>query len=434
MDFKKYKKIQADMQRLPNVVVESMLGEDKLLISHKTKRTQFEVPFVEQADGSITVMLGKGIKVGEATPTPYSEFQENAKRFKTASVKVFSNFNEGIKDLKKCYKELPQVENVEALKPAQPVNRFASKKANLESLCMSSVKPVSAISTKFKHKILAAIQEENDFIELFNFFENDGEELKSHDFNFNTTKKMYEETYKNHEKFKTHLNKMTGFHSKVEAIVESKDIANAIMNDLNFKEGIKVSVPKTIVKTKNQFAEAKFNVVDASKKIIAAFNEAFDPSEVNDTVFNSVSANDDAGHPEFLKFSKGKYTRDDLAALEHELEQSFYVLPDITDEDLRQIAAWRNQAMYMARTGMISDKMVDEIISDFNAAYTQNTDAMYKDGDMMLGRQDIADQGGSIDGIADMTGQKKVKDLKIDTFEIPDEEPMPKPEKDAVIA
>ena len=84
--------------------------------------------------------------------------------------------------------------------------------------------------------------------------------------------------------------------------------------------------------------------------------------------------------------SYGKYTREDLITLEHELEQSFYVLPDINDEDLRTIADWRNQVMYMNRTGIISDKKVDEIISNFNSQYGFGSrDKEFNDGEQSLG-------------------------------------------------
>lgn len=419
MNFEKFDFLKQKIEKLPNVKFYSF-NEDTVIIQHDKSQALYQIPFVLQEDDSLTLELSKGMKVKEGIPTKEQQFQIYKDKLKINVKSIFENFDEGLKSIKDSLKTFPNFN----------VNEFenelkAKNNAFVETIdffAKSEFEPIKNINTKFKKQLVEMQEDKKEFVELLNIFEDNGE-LKTHDLNYDNIKNMYVEHMMEYESFNEHLKKISKFHKKVEKVIGDENISNEIIKKLNFDEDIKIAVPKTLIKVfKSYTEEVDLNIKDVSKKIIDIYNEeGFATGTEAPFIYNRHVIAPDAV-PKFLKFSTGKYTAMDAETLAHELEQSYYILPDLTHEDLIQIADWKNQCEYMSRTGMISDKKMDEIINDFNKRFTVDQNARYNDGDLALGFKDNQEKSmGNETGMA-YDGSVVPDDEIIDEIEYDDEE------------
>jgi len=398
MNFIKFQEIKDKVEKLPNVNFYSF-NEDTIIVKNTKNQALYQIPFTEEQDETLTLHLQEGEQVTEATPTLEEEFISYKKGIKNSVKKIFSNYNEGVSDLKKYFQELPQID-IDSLK--KDVNEKKSFAEAIDVYSKSDFEPIRNINKKFKKQLIEMNEDKKEFINLLNIFD-ENNNLKSYDLNYDHFKSMYNESMLAYEEFNNTLKKMSKFHKAVERIVMNEDIAKNIIEKLDYTESAKISVPKTLVKVKQLYKEDEFKVsiTDASKKIIKTYNEFFDVEGDSAPVLYNKFIDGGDEIPKYLKFSNGKYSTTDVQTLAHELEQSYYVLSDLTPEDLMQIADWRNQCEYMSRTNMISDKKVDEIINGFNKRFTVNSAEEFNDGDMALGFKDSEEMDmENADGIA----------------------------------
>lgn len=429
MNFEKFQAEKDKLEKLPNVSFYSF-HENTVIVENKKNKALYQIPFTQESDDSITLHLGAGKQVKNGVPTLEEQFNNHKQTIVYGIKKIFSNYDEGIMEVKKAIANTPNIDMNDIYKSQPKKVNYAQK---IDKYCESKIKPVKNINTKFRDKIISCYQDEKDFISLFNIF-NEDNTLKTYDFNFDLLKSQYTETKNEYERFCTKLGKMNQFVETVSKIVDDDTFAQDIIEKIDFEDNMKISIPKAVVIAQQSYGE-NVNVVDITKKISKAYTEVFDSEEENPVIFNRHRSNSDNNLPKFLKFNTGKYNRGDVETLEHELEQAFYLLPDITDEDIRQIGQWKNECTYMSRTGYISDKKVDEIIRSFNSKYADSTTDNFNDGDMAVGyrkgpeeMKDMA--GGDLEFARNEDGSSDVDDSEIEV----DEQPMEDDEEEEKIA
>jgi len=425
MNFESFQKTIKDFNSLPNVKFVSFV-EDTILLEDKRNQALYEIPFTKEENQSFTLHLSGGKKVKDGVLTEEQQFYKNSQDLKNSIKKIFSSYDEGISEVKNFFK------NVEDIDPST-FKKEMEKKVTFEDVINenieSGIEPVKKINKLFKKQLISQYQEQQEFMQLFNIFNENGS-LKTHDINFSQLKDMYKNSYEESIKYNKNLNKMVVFHEEVKNIVINEDIALNVIKNIDFKKKAKVMIPKALISTQKFMGESfELNVQDASKKILVKYNEMFGDLDASEDFYNlHIGGSDEI--PKFLKLSTGKYTRADVETLEHELEQSIYVLSDLTQEDLMTVANWRNECTYMSRTGIISDKKVDEIIKGFNAKFGANGNEAFNS-DETLGFKDFDEQKqNSATGFAnDMKDSK----MDIEDVETPDDEEDFEAPKDAVI-
>ncbi len=381
MNFKKFMDVKSEIEQFPNVSVFSFF-EDTVIIQKKDNRAKYQIPYKEEEDGSITLLLSQGKRLSRGVPTLEEQYETNKRRLQKSIKTIFTNYEEGVESVKKHFKHMKEIDP-SSFSVQRKTNAFAEEIEKLKSSPYSVIRNINKV---FAKKIIDYKESEKEYKESYNIFEENGL-LKKDDVNFQSLKNQYTEAYTDYTTFSNYLSKISNFHKKIEVIVMNEDVANVIVEQLTSNSNYKVSIPKAIVSAKNLYSESTdINSVEIVKQVSKLYEETFMADGSSFTSGGLPSSEIDLTRPKFLKMSYGKYTREDLITLEHELEQSFYVLPDINDEDLRTIADWRNQVMYMNRTGIISDKKVDEIISNFNSQYGFGSrDKEFNDGEQSLG-------------------------------------------------
>jgi len=416
MNFEKFNSIKSKIEKLPNVKFYSF-NEDTLIIEHSKNKALYQIPFIMESDDTITLQLGKGQLVKEGEPSFEKKVQTYKEELRSDIKSMFVNYDEGLKATKEKFKTLPNIE--EGMK-AQP-KKTLSLKDKIDILCEHNLEPIKNINRAFKNQLLELDKEKKEFVELMNPF-NEDNSLKTHNLNYDRYKNMYVESFVEHNKFSEKMKKVADFNKKVNEIVKDDKLTKEFIKRINFDEDIKISVPKALINTKAVLTEDEFglNIPEVSKKVIGIYNESCGVGDEAPFVYNrNIGAPD--GAPQFLKFSSGKFTQQDVGTLLHELEQSYYILPDLTHEDLMVIADWRNQCEYMFQTNMISDKKIEEIIKSFNDKFSVDNDARFADGDNTLGFKDSEEMSmGNAEGFA-YDGSTVKEDPYIDDTEYEDE-------------
>lgn len=418
MNFESFNKIKAEFERLPKVKFYSF-AEDSVILEHKENGALYQIPVTKEEDASYTLHLEKGVQVKEAIPTMEEEFKQNTLKFKESVKKIFSSYDEGVKEVREAFANFKEVDRAQ-FKKAEAVVKKDFTEAYIERYTKSTVAPVSKLTSKFSKQLKEHFEDEKAFIQLFHIF-NEDNTLKTHDFNFNQLKSMYSEAYKLYNDFESKLKKMVSFHEAVKNIVISEEVADNIIKNMDFTKKMKVVIPKAIITSQRTINEgADLNVLEVSKKILTAYEETF--GDANEVIYNmSYNNSSSEATPKFLKFNTGKYTIKDLEELEQELSSAMYVLPDLTQEDLMMIGNMKNECTYMNRTNIISDKKIDEIIKDFNSKFGSNGNEEFNDGEASLGFKDFDEmRNGTSDGFAVDDEDSKI-DLE-DTVEPEDEE------------
>ena len=384
MNFEKFNSIKNKIEKLPNVKFYSF-NEDTIIIEHEKNKALYQIPFIMEADDSMTLKLGKGLLVKEGEPSLNEKINIYKEELRTSIKQIFTNYDEGLTTVKEKFKEIP---NIDEEMKSTPVQKTLSLKEKIDILCEHNLEPVKNINRAFGKQLIEFDKDKREFVELMNPFNEDGT-LKSHDLNYDKYKNMYVESFVEYNKFNDKLKKIADFNKKVNEVIKDEKLSKEFIKKINFDEDIKISIPKALIKTKAVFTEDEFglNIPEVSKKVIGIYNESFGVGDEAPFVYNrNIGAPD--GAPQFLKFSSGKFTQQDVGTLLHELEQSYYILPDLTHEDLMVIADWRNQCEYMFQTNMISDKKIEEIIKNFNDKFSVDSDARFDDGDNTLGFKD----------------------------------------------
>lgn len=383
MNFEKFNSIKNKIEKLPNVKFYSF-NENSIIIENKTNQALYQIPFIMESDDSITLKLGEGELVKDGIPSPEEQINVYREDLRLSIKKMFVDYNEGLKLTKEKFKTYPNISETEN----QEVTPEMSYQDKLDILCEHTLSPIKNINTAFRKQLLELNNEKKEFVELMNPF-NEDNTLKTHDLNYDKFKSMYVESFVEFEKFNKKLKTVADFNKKVNEVINEEDISKTLIKKIDFNEDVKISIPKALIKTKAVFNEDQFNVniPEVSKKIIGIYNETFGSDEEAPFIYNRSVGEPDST-PKFLKFSSGKFSQQDVGTLLHELEQSYYILPDLTHEDLMQIADWRNQCEYMFQTNMISDKKIEEIISSFNSRFAVDNEARFSDGDNTLGFKD----------------------------------------------
>lgn len=426
MKFEKFQKVKNDIEKLPNVLFYSF-NEDTVIIQHKKNEALYQIPFTEEIDESVTLHLGAGKKVKEGKLTVEEEFKQNSANLRDSIKSIFTNYDEGIKNLKKLIADLPNVDSEEIAK--RELVKEKTYEESIEEYASSHIKPVKNINSTFKRQLVEFNKTEQDFVQLFHIFNEDGT-LKKHDLNYELLKTYYNESLTEYKEFCAKLDKMNGFVDSIKDIAGDDVFAEDIIRYINFEQNLKVTVPKAVVSAQREYGE-NVNVIDISKKIMNVYSEIFKSDEENPIVFNRHRSGSDERIPQFLKFHTNKYQRNDVETLEHELEQSIYSLKNISDEDLREIGKWKNQCTYMSRTGIVSDKKVDEIIKSFNEKYAKDSSEEFNDGDESVGYKEgpaeMKDATGAEEGLADEETRRSESEYPDKDIEI--EEPEEEEEK-----
>ncbi len=272
MNFEKFNTLKEKIEKLPNVKFYSF-NEDSIIVENKNNEALYQIPFILEEDDTMTLKLKDGEKVKEGKISKEEEFNLYKEDFKKNVKSIFSNYDEGLQNIKKSLKTFPNFELDQEDEKTKEAKKISFDET-IEQFTSSDFEPIRNINTMFKKQLVEAHQEKQEFIELLNIFD-ENQELKTHELNYDKLKSMYVEHMIEYEDFNKKLKNINDFHKSIEKIVMNEEIANQILSKFDFNEDVKISVPKTLIKVFNSYNEdVGLNIKEVSQQIIDVYNES----------------------------------------------------------------------------------------------------------------------------------------------------------------
>jgi len=352
MSYKKVEAIKQEVENFPNTAFYSMTEENTVVVKNTQTGAVYEIPY-EEAENGIVLDGEKAELVKEKEKTSQEQFEENSMNFQETMKKVFSeNYDEAVKNLKQMIKTLPDVEN----EFAWPTEADKKDETVYEGILADKFNKVVEIEKEYKKQK--------------NLFDENGNVIpaKVSVSHYNEAEKEAEEEMK---LFEEAVSKWTTFKKALMEDIEKEEVVDELLKNINFEEDIRMTAPKAMVMVKNRIDE-DVNVIDITKNVVATWNNIFNedgltPSKAMPVIYNF--AQKDTERPTFLKFKMGVFTVEDAITMLEELDNAMAHIGDINDEELGFIANQKEILEYMIRTRKISDRVMKNIIQDFNEIF-----------------------------------------------------------------
>lgn len=361
--------IKEALEKYPDVHFYSLGAKKGRVIVENNQKGLFEIGFKANGDKYI-------FETTNAVELKPSEFKAIVE-----SQEDIDEFSKGVADVRATIKQLFAEEYEDAITAlkdmiiSMPSAQHTHK--TVDSINESS-EPTDTIRTGFGSFLADKLDQfealEADFRKSFVMFNEDGSIIEDKTFDIDIMESVADEAKAKYNAFKAQIELHTVFS---QYLVESfgEDLTAEILETLDMSKNLSVSIPKLAASLKKSGAD--INSVDFIKTI----NEALDTYREKQTMFmedikadmaNPIIPNfttDEESHSKFLRFNVGVFTVDDLRSLSSELNQAMARLGSITPDDLMIINNWRGQVEYMLHYNQISDRLVKEIIDNFNKRF-----------------------------------------------------------------
>jgi len=382
--YERIEQLANEISRYADAEFYSLTAEGTVAIKNTKTGAIFEVPYTE-SDKGIVFHGTDGKMVQEPKKSPKDEFNENGQKLQSAIQSFFTEgeYDNKITDLKSIVKTLPTVD---------------PKIFNEETEVETKVEEYSGI---LEDKVKEYLAIKKEFDESFQLFGDDGQ-LKENDISITAYNQMLEEVKEEQELFEKALLNYSVFSLAINEAF-GPDTADVILKNIDLENDIKKSAPKALVLAKNQIDEA-INVIESTEYIIDVWNDIFaedtiNPANVNPVIFNYAQR--DRERPRYLKFKMGVFTHEDVMILLEELDHAMSHIGDINDEELEFIANQKAMLEYMVRTRKISDRVIKQIITEFNKRFGKEADDEYTQSQLGFKDREEKDMG-NIQGKAEM--------------------------------
>lgn len=361
-NYDKVKLIKDKIEKFKDVSFYSLADNNSIIIENKKTSALYEIKYNEENE-IYTFDTNNAVLLKPKNKTLKETFSEHALKLHNGVKQIFSeeNFDNSVNNLKQLIKTLPNINYSEEPIEYHKNNKKFKKKAIGNSLENKYQQMEEIKKEYFKNYIM--FNENNDIIEKV--------------FEIDKLEKMYNESEKTYKIFVDNIEKFTKLNNELIAKY-NEDIAKEIIDSV-MKQELKVAIPKAAVKIKSSINE-EFNIIDSTKEITTIIKNIFEeqePSVSSSSVFNLAKSNIDM--PKFLKFRVNLYSLEDLRQLVSELTLALSSIGSISPEEMHFINEKKMQAEYMLRTGLINDKLVQEIIDSFNERFAHDSSDMMND-------------------------------------------------------
>lgn len=350
--YEKISSVKSEVESFKNARFFSMDGENACIVENTVNKALFSIPF-EISESGITFDGTQAKLVKEKTLTPIEEFSKNKQNLNATIKGIFEEgkLEESLASLKKLVHELPSVDPTVLVVPAP------QKEEIYEGLLADKVNAFLAEKKNYENSLSLFDEEQNvvqDKIAISKF------------------KKIEAEINEELEAFKKAVTAYKLFEEELKEIVPDEKVREKLLKDVDLETDISVSVPRSLVVAKNTITE-ELNVLETSSKIIAAWKSNFfaentTPELANEKLFNFAKKDQD--RPKFLKFRMGIYTIEDAITLLEELDNAMsHYVGGLDDEELGFIANQKAMVEYMIRSRKISDRVMQQIVEEFNKKF-----------------------------------------------------------------
>lgn len=361
-NYDKVKLIKDKIEKFKDVSFYSLADNNSIIIENKKTSALYEIKYNEE-NGIYTFDTNDVVLLKPKNKTLKETFSEHALKLHNSVKQIFSeeNFDNSVNNLKQLIKTLPNINYSEEPIEYHKSNKKFKKKIIGNSLENKYQQMEEIKKEYFKNYIM--FNENNDIIEKV--------------FEIDKLEKMYNESEKTYKIFVDNIEKFTKLNNELIAKY-NEDTAKEIIDSI-MKQELKVAIPKAAVKIKSSINE-EFNIIDSTKEITTIIKNIFEeqePSVSSSSVFNLAKSNIDM--PKFLKFRVDLYSLEDLRQLVSELTLALSSIGSISPEEMHFINEKKMQAEYMLRTGLINDKLVQEIIDSFNERFAHDSSDMMND-------------------------------------------------------
>jgi hypothetical protein len=361
-NYDKVKLIKDKIEKFKDVSFYSLADNNSIIIENKKTSALYEIKYNEE-NGIYTFDTNDVVLLKPKNKTLKETFSEHALKLHNGVKQIFSeeNFDNSVNNLKQLIKTLPNINYSEEPIEYHKSNKKFKKKIIGNSLENKYQQMEEIKKEYFKNYIM--FNENNDIIEKV--------------FEIDKLEKMYNESEKTYKIFVDNIEKFTKLNNELIAKY-NEDTAKEIIDSI-MKQELKVAIPKAAVKIKSSINE-EFNIIDSTKEITTIIKNIFEeqePSVSSSSVFNLAKSNIDM--PKFLKFRVDLYSLEDLRQLVSELTLALSSIGSISPEEMHFINEKKMQAEYMLRTGLINDKLVQEIIDSFNERFAHDSSDMMND-------------------------------------------------------
>lgn len=361
-NYDKVKLIKDKIEKFKDVSFYSLADNNSIIIENKKTSALYEIKYNEE-NGIYTFDTNDVVLLKPKNKTLKETFSEHALKLHNGVKQIFSeeNFDNSVNNLKQLIKTLPNINYSEEPIEYHKSNKKFKKKIIGNSLENKYQQMEEIKKEYFKNYIM--FNENNDIIEKV--------------FEIDKLEKMYNESEKTYKIFVDNIEKFTKLNNELIAKY-NEDTAKEIIDSI-MKQELKVAIPKAAVKIKSSINE-EFNIIDGTKEITTIIKNIFEeqePSVSSSSVFNLAKSNIDM--PKFLKFRVDLYSLEDLRQLVSELTLALSSIGSISPEEMHFINEKKMQAEYMLRTGLINDKLVQEIIDSFNERFAHDSSDIMND-------------------------------------------------------
>lgn len=361
-NYDKVKLIKDKIEKFKDVSFYSLADNNSIIIENKKTSALYEIKYNEE-NGIYTFDTNDVVLLKPKNKTLKETFSEYALKLHNGVKQIFSeeNFDNSVNNLKQLIKTLPNINYSEEPIEYHKSNKKFKKKIIGNSLENKYQQMEEIKKEYFKNYIM--FNENNDIIEKV--------------FEIDKLEKMYNESEKTYKIFVDNIEKFTKLNNELIAKY-NEDTAKEIIDSI-MKQELKVAIPKAAVKIKSSINE-EFNIIDGTKEITTIIKNIFEeqePSVSSSSVFNLAKSNIDM--PKFLKFRVDLYSLEDLRQLVSELTLALSSIGSISPEEMHFINEKKMQAEYMLRTGLINDKLVQEIIDSFNERFAHDSSDIMND-------------------------------------------------------
>lgn len=439
--FEKVTAISREAQRVGAKFI-SLADDNTAILSNPKDGAIWEVPYGE-SEGAIMFNGAEAKKVRNAEPTKADEFNRNTMRLRRAIGSIFTGkYDESIVKLKNIITKLPYVDDAPQVggnpnaqsaavnqppkavppqtpgKPGNQAPKVGDPCPNCNSKmiadgqggvkcgnpnCGKAAGATPATNPGVAQGMNKQVQAAEEIMMSSSLFLADGS-TNNFAVSSSTLKKAYSEANAEVKKFLVEAKKWNVFSEAVKKAVGEK-AALAIFENMDFTADINQTAAKAITVAK--VGGHNINAVEAVKVIIKAadglYSEEQTAAQAAPFVYNFSHA--DTSKPTYLKFRTGAFTYEAVKTISSELDKAM-ASKDLTAEELTQLGDYRVKVEYMLQSKQICDKVLEDVIKDFNKSFLK-TDQDYDSSPLGWRNRQEQEQGWVKGYARQMTGEEK---------------------------